>query len=243
MQQNVEKTMCGRYSLTHTAQDIGARFEVEAPADFSPRYNVAPTQEMPVVRAADSGARRCDALRWGLIPFWADDEKIGNRMINARSETAAQKPSFRAAFRRRRCLVVADGFYEWVEKDGDKWPLRITLGGGDLGAFAGLWERWSKDDGRVVESYTILTAAAAPELESLHDRMPVWAPEDCWEAWLFDDDGAQKVLEAMLEAFPGASVGYYPVSRELNRPGNDEPKLIEPAEVEGLPRRGGEFSA
>lgn len=236
--------MCGRYSLTHSAEEISTRFDVEAPADFGARYNVAPTQTMPVIRGKDNGDRQCAQMRWGLIPFWAEDEKIGNRMINACAETAAQKPSFRAAFRRRRCLVPADGFYEWVSKEGKKWPLRILFGEGELGAFAGLWERWSsEDEQRVVESYTILTTAAAPELESVHDRMPVWAPRDDWEAWLFDDEAAQQVLGSMIEGFPGQSLSYYPVSRELNRPTNDEPMLIEPIKKQGLPRLGGEFSA
>ena len=235
--------MCGRYSLTHSAEEISRRFNVEAPSQFEPRYNVAPTQTLPVVRAGEDGDRECAMMRWGLIPFWADDEKIGNRMINARSETAAQKPSFRAAFRRRRCLVVADGFYEWVKKDGKKWPIRITFGGGELGAFAGLWERWSSEDGRVVESYTILTAAAAPQLQDLHDRMPVWATDNCWDSWLFDDEAAQDVLENMIDEFPAPRLGYYPVSRRLNRPAHDEPALVEPIDDKELPRRGGEFSA
>lgn len=237
--------MCGRYSLTHIAEEIGRRFEVEAPAQHSARYNVAPTETMPVVRAGDEGSearRECVTMRWGLIPFWADDEKIGNRMINARSETADQKPSFRAAFRRRRCLVPADGFYEWVSREGKKWPIRITFGDGELGAFAGLWERWSGEDDRVVESYTILTAPAAAQLESIHDRMPLWAPEQCWDEWLFDDEEARGVMESMIEEFPADRVRYYPVSRQLNRPGRESPQMIEPVDEGGLPRRGGEFS-
>ena len=228
--------MCGRYSLTHTAKAIAARFDVEVLAGFVPRYNVAPTESMPVVRGTD-GERQIAPLRWGLVPFWADDLKIGARMINARSETAAKKPAFRAAFRRRRCLVPADGFYEWVKKDGKKWPIRITLGPDPLGAFAGLWERWTDDDGRVVESYTILTAEAAPALQDLHDRMPVWAPEDHWEAWLFDDDQAESVLTSMVDNFAEGDVAYRPVSRELNRPGEERPEFIEPIDEPGLPRR------
>lgn len=231
--------MCGRYSLTHTAEQISARFDVEAPVEFSPRYNVAPTQTMPVVRADEQqqgGERQSAQLRWGLVPFWADDVSIGSRMINARSETAAQKPAFRAAFRRRRCLIPADGFYEWIAKEGAKWPLRITVGEGRLGALAGIWERWTGDDGDVVESYAILTAEAAPVLESIHDRMPVWAPSDHWDAWLFDDEAAESVLESMIEHFPEDSVGYYAVSRRLNRPVHDEANLIEPVDEAGLPR-------
>lgn len=232
--------MCGRYSLMHSAEEIAARFDVEVPEEFSPRYNVAPTQEMPVVRsdAGQAGLRRkMRNLRWGLIPFWADDKKIGSRMINARAETAASKPSFRAAFRRRRCLVPIDGFYEWVELDGQKWPIRITVGDDGLGAFAGLWERWSGDDGQVVDSYTILTTKAAPVVADLHDRMPVWAPEDDWQAWLEDDDSAESTLESMIDRFPAETVRFMPVSRKLNRPIHDDPELIEPVDDPRLPRR------
>lgn len=232
--------MCGRYSLTHTAEQIAARFDVEKPHGFQPRYNVAPTQTMPVVRRGEDEQQKSRViaeLRWGLVPFWADDLRIGARMINARSETAAGKPAFRAAFRRRRCLVPADGFYEWVKKDGQKWPLRITVGDDGLGAFAGLWERWTGDDGRVVESYTILTTEAAPVVSDLHDRMPVWAPSEYWAQWLADDDGADSVLTAMIEAFPAGTVAYAPVSPALNRPGNDAPDLIDPIDEQGLPRR------
>ena len=234
-----EYDMCGRYSLTQTADEIAARFDVEAPAGFEPRYNVAPTETMPVVRRRDKASadgREAPFLRWGLVPFWADDPSIGNRMINARSETVADKPAYRAAFGRRRCLVPTDGFYEWVERDGQKWPIRIEIGGG-LGAFAGIWERWTGDDGRVVESYSILTTDAAPVLEELHDRMPVWAPEDHWDAWLTDDDGAGDVLTSMLASFPEPSVTYRPVSPRLNRPGEDDPEVLEPVDEPGLPRR------
>lgn len=232
--------MCGRYSLTHSAEQIAARFNVDVPGKITPRYNVAPTDEMPVVRSdgdEQTPKRAVANLRWGLIPFWADDTSMGYRMINARSETAANKPAFRAAFSRRRCLVVTDGFYEWVEKEGDKYPIRITVGDDGLGAFAGLWERWEGDDGEVIESYTILTTDADPVIQPLHDRMPVWAPKDHWDAWLFGDDGPEQVLDSMIEHFPAHRVGYRPVSRQLNRPGNEGPQLWEPERTEGLPSR------
>lgn len=230
--------MCGRYSVMHSAEEIAARFGVDVPGDYSPRYNVAPTQCMPVVRpGGERHEREISNLRWGLIPFWADDTKIGSRMINARAETAASKPSFRAAFGRRRCLVPADGFYEWVEMDDQKWPIRITVGDDDLGAFAGLWERWSGDDGDVVESYTILTTKVAPVISDLHDRMPVWAPREYWRAWLEDDEDAQTTLESMIEKFPAETVGYGPVSRKLNRPTYDGPELVDPIDEARLPRR------
>ncbi len=228
--------MCGRYSLTHSAEEIAARFNVDRPRDFQPRYNVAPTQVMPVVRGAD-GERELAELRWGLIPFWAKDKKIGNRMINARAETAAKKPAFRAAFRRRRCLVAADSFYEWVEREGKKWPIRIRFGQGELGAFAGLWERWTDEQEQVIESYTILTTEAHEVLVDIHDRMPLWAPAQYWDNWLFDDRAAEEVMDSMIDDFPSQQVSYEPVSRELNRPGNEGPQLVEPLEKDGLPRR------
>ncbi len=230
--------MCGRYSLTHSAEAIAARFDVDALRGYQPRFNVAPTDTMPVVRGGDKtdGQRELSELRWGLVPFWADDLKIGSRMINARSETVANKPAFRAAFRRRRCLVPNDGFYEWVELDGKKWPIRITVGDDQIGAFAGLWESWTDDD-RVVETYTILTTAAASVVADLHNRMPVWAPEEHWDTWLNDDEHAETTLTSMIEAFPGDDVAYWPVSRELNRPGPDDPALIEPIDDKRLPRR------
>jgi len=220
--------MCGRYTLTHTASAIAARFEVEELKGFEPRFNVAPTQEMPVVRRADGSGRRVDCLRWGLIPFWAKEKKIGYRMINARSETAANKPSFRNAFKSRRCLVVSDGFYEWVKRDGEKWPTRVIFGGGELGAFAGLWESWTDEDGEKVETYTILTTDAAPVLQDLHERMPLWAPQEYWDRWLYDDEHSEETMSAMKEAFPEEAVTTYPVSRELNRVQNDRAELIEP---------------
>ncbi len=231
--------MCGRYSLTHSSEEIAARFNVEITFEVSPRYNVAPTDQMPVIRSGGqqgAEAREAAVLRWGLVPFWADDESIGYRMINARSETVGEKPAFRAAFRRRRCLVVVDAFYEWVEDNDKKWPIRITVGDEPLGAFAGIWERWSGDD-RVIESYTILTTDAHDVVAPLHDRMPVWAPQDHWDAWLFGDEAPQQVLESMIEHFPADSVGYGPVSPKLNRPGNEGEELMDPERVEGLPER------
>ena len=159
-------------------------------------------------------------------------------MINARSETAAEKNAFRAAFQRRRCLIPTDGFYEWVEKDGSKWPIRITVGDDGLGAFAGLWERWKSGDGEVLETYTILTAEAADAIGELHGRMPVWAPEEHWEAWLFADGGAGKVLDSMIEHFPEDAVKYRPVSPRINRAGTEGPELMEEPDDPNLPRRG-----
>ncbi len=227
--------MCGRYSLIHGASEIAARFDVEEMPGWSPRYNAAPTDSMPVV--VWEGGRHVRRLRWGLVPFWAEDLKVGARMINARSETAAKKPAFRAAFRRRRCLVVADGFYEWVSRDGKKWPIRVTFGEGELFAMAGLWERWSPEGGDQVETFTILTTDAQGVMEEVHHRMPVWCDPRRWEDWLCCDGAdAEGVLEEIQGDFDDSQVSLTPVSRRLNRPGVDEPELWEPVDEPGLPR-------
>lgn len=164
-------------------------------------------------------------------------------MINARSETAATKPAFRAAFKRRRCLIPVDGFYEWVDRGGKKWPIQIRIKeeGEDqpeLGAFAGLWESWSGEDGEEIESYTILTADAGPIVEEVHHRMPIWAPEGLWQPWLdVENPFGDALLEAMVRGFPADRVELRPVSRELNRAGNEGPGLIEEVDEPGLPRR------
>lgn len=230
--------MCGRYSLTHTAEEIARRFDVEAPVWFRPRYNAAPTETMPVVRATgDDRQREIAELRWGLVPFWADDLKIGARMINARSETVGEKPAFRTAFSRRRCLIPNDGFYEWVERDGKKWPIRIAVGDDGLGAFAGIWERWESAEGRVVETFSILTAEADESIAELHDRMPVWAPDEHWEAWLFADSGADEIVASMVEHFPAESIRYGPVSRRLNKAGTEGAELMEAPDGPRLPTK------
>ena len=229
--------MCGRYSLIHSASAIAERFSLEKLPEMEPRYNAAPTDRMPVIRQGGE-AREIARLRWGLVPFWAKDEKVGYRMINARSETVATKPSFRQAFQRRRCLVPFDGFYEWVEKGGRKWPIRIIFGEEEeLQAFAGLWELWTGPEGETLESFTILTTAANPVLEEIHDRMPVVVPEPFWDRWIGENEEPQEVLEEILEAFPAAKVGFGPVSREINRAGVEKPELIEPSEEPDLPRR------
>lgn len=228
--------MCGRYSLIHSASAIAERFSLEVEEELRPRFNAAPTDRMPVIRVGKEG-RELARLRWGLVPFWAKDLKVGYRMINARSETAAEKPSFRQAFARRRCLVVFDGFYEWVKKGGEKWPIRITFEGGELQAFAGLWERWKGEDGEVVESFTILTTDADPVLEEIHDRMPVVVPEKLWSSWLGEEEAPEEVLAAALRDFPAEKVGFEPVSRELNRAGVEKPELIEPVDEPDLPRK------
>src|SRR5262249_23577950 len=167
--------MCGRFTRTAASKEtLADLFQLSDPPGLLPLFNIAPTQPVAAVRVVPGGhEREMVALRWGLIPSWANDPKIGYKMINARAETAATKPSFRSAFRSRRCLLVADGYYEWQKQAGAKQPFYIRLKGGKLFAFAGLWERWAPTDGEAIESCTILTTAANELTKPIHDRMPV----------------------------------------------------------------------
>ncbi len=230
--------MCGRYTITRPA-DLVQELGVETQQELAPRYNVAPTQNLPVVRAGQEGGpgRELAVMRWGLIPSWAKDPKIGNRMINARSETAAEKPSFRVAMKRRRCLILADGFYEWAKEGGPayrgpayrgaKQPYHIHLTGHRPFVFAGLWERWSK--GEVpIESFTILTTAANDAIRPLHDRMPVILGKEDHDLWLDPAVGDKERLKPLLKSYPDEEIAYQAVSRLVNNPRNDVPQCVEP---------------
>ena len=218
--------MCGRYTLATPVGRLAEEFAFDSSSkDFRTSYNVAPTQQVPAV-LAEGGARRLEMLRWGLVPSWADDPGIGARMINARSETAPEKPSFRSAFRRRRCLIRADGFYEWKRLNGSKQPYSFRIDGGRPFAFAGLWESWNKDG--EIRSCAILTTTANDLVEEVHERMPVILPRDRYDAWL-DPEAEEEELAALLVPYPGDDLETYPVSRFVNSPGNDDPRCIEPA--------------
>lgn len=218
--------MCGRYTLAVSPAQLAARFEV-APLALQPRYNIAPTQPAPVVRLSN-GARELALLRWGLIPSWANDAAIGARLINARSETVLEKPAFRTAFRRRRCLIPASGFYEWQQQTSGKQPFYFTPVDGDLMAFAGLWEQWRAPDGAVVESYTILTTAANEIVAPIHDRMPVILPPDLDALWLDPAADAARLHDLCLTP-PPVALRVYPVSKAVNQVRNDGEGLIQPA--------------
>ena len=196
------------------------------------RFNIAPTQPIAAVRQLGPGEpRQLDALRWGLIPSWAKDPAIGNRMINARAETLAEKPAYRAAYRQRRCLVLADGFYEWQKTASGKQPYYIRLADDRPFAFAGLWERWQDKtlkDAPVLESCTIITTDANQLVQPIHDRMPViLAPED-YEQWLDPSLDAAEQLAPLLRSYPAEKMTAYPVSSLVNRPTNDSPECIQP---------------
>jgi len=220
--------MCGRYTLSDPG-DLMETLEIEDPGPIEARYNIAPTQNVPVVRASDDG-RELAHLRWGLIPFWADDPSIGNRMINARSETVAEKASFKHALKRRRCAIPADGFYEWKKMGGGKQPFHIHLPGLEPFVFAGLWERWTKGD-EPVESCTIITADANDTIRDLHNRMPVILPEDALGLWLDPSVEDPEAVTRVLGPWQGEELEFFPVSRVVNSPANDRPECIEKIEL------------
>jgi putative SOS response-associated peptidase YedK len=204
-------------------------FELPYVPPLEPRYNIAPTQPVAAVRYdIDTGERKLDLLKWGLIPFWAKDAGIGNRMINARSETVAEKPAFRAAFRERRCLVPADGFYEWQKLGTRKQPHHIHLPGGGGFGIAGLWESWESGEGDTVESCTLLTTEANETLKPIHHRMPVILDPSDYDVWLDPKLTDRDTLEHLLRAMPEDALVASPVSTLVNSPGNQGPELIAP---------------
>jgi len=240
--------VCGRYTLTVPAEVVAEVFGVDAPLDddvrlYGPRFNVAPTQDVPVIRAGDlrraretaDGAgetrdergprRRLDLLRWGLVPWWADDPSIGTRMINARSESAADSPAYRESFRNRRCLVAADGFYEWASERGGRQPYWVHAPHGSPFAFAGLWSRWRQGGGEPLETFTILTRDAAPGIRHLHDRMPVILDPADHDLWLDPANDDPAALAAAVER-ARVDLATRRVDRRVNRPENDGPELL-----------------
>ena len=217
--------MCGRFAFYSPSEATAALFGAAGSLAVEPRYNIAPTQDIAAVRNRDDDGRELVKLRWGLVPFWAKDPSIGNRMINARAETVAEKPAFRAAFRRRRCLVLADGFYEWKKSGSGKTPYLISLASGQPFAFAGLWEHWeSKDTGEVIESATLLTADASSFMAQLHNRMPVILEPATADRWLAGDDTVVDVA-----VFGPPALRAWPVDRRVNDARNEGRELIEPA--------------
>lgn len=217
--------MCGRFARYSPAEELAAAAEAKLVAvPPPPSWNVAPGQGVLAVRSG-AGGREAVMLRWGLIPHWAKDRRIGERMINARAETAAEKPAFRSALRHRRCLVLADGFYEWQRQGRVRQPYYIRRPQGPM-AFAGLWERWEQD-GDYVESCTVLTTAANSSIAPLHERMPVLLGPEHYALWLAPEVQTPEPLQPLLQPWPEPLV-IHPVSRAVNRPDHDGPELIEP---------------
>jgi putative SOS response-associated peptidase YedK len=214
--------VCGRYVLASPGEVIAGYFRLAEVPEYAPRYNIAPTQAALVVRETQDGEREAVLLRWGLIPSWAKDPTIGSRMINARAEGLPDKPSFRAAFRRRRCLVPADGFYEWrPAAGGRKQPYFIRLASGAPLALAGLWEEWRAPEGGAIATFTIVTTAASGQLQALHDRMPVVVAPADHDEWLSSPNPS-----ALLVPWQGEPFELVPVSTRVNNVANDDPTLI-----------------
>ncbi|HZD52122.1 MAG TPA: SOS response-associated peptidase [Woeseiaceae bacterium] len=217
--------MCGRFAFYSSSEAAAALFRAQVVATVDPRYNIAPSENVAAIREPSSGRRELVTLRWGLVPYWAKDPSIGHRLINARAESAAEKPAYREAFRKRRCLVLADGFYEWRPGPGGKIPWFVSLANGEPFAFAGLWERWrDRGTGEALETATIVTTAAQGFIAELHDRMPVVLQREQGDRWLAGDDG---LLEEAAEHPPALRA--WPVDRKVNGAGNEGAELIEPA--------------
>ena len=224
--------MCGRFTLTVDAAELQAAFPgLQLPEDqshLSPRYNIAPTQPVTAILNGDNINLR--QLQWGLIPFWSQDSQTGARLINARAETLADKPSFRMALRRWRCLILADGFYEWQRlSNGHKQPIYVRLRSGGVFAFAGLCESWSppgSDSADVLHSCAIITTEPNELLQPIHNRMPVILPSSSYEVWLEPGDVAPSALQLMLRPYPAVEMSAYAVSRTVNNPRNDSPDCV-----------------
>lgn len=230
--------MCGRFTLRTPTKTLASLFDGLRFPELRPRYNIAPTQDVVCVRQSAEGNNETAMLRWGLVPFWSKDIKIGARMINARSETVATKPAFRAAYKSRRCLVLADGFYEWKKVGKEKQPFYITLADNGPFCMAGLWESWQEkktDNSKQadpVESCTVLTTSANRMMSPLHDRMPVILPQEQYEFWLDVEFKDRDRLEGLLVPCPDDQLQTRPVSKLVNKASNDDPECIAPPQGE-----------
>jgi putative SOS response-associated peptidase YedK len=227
--------MCGRYLLTTPVDALSRLFRISERPNLGPRYNIAPTQDVPIVRVSREGDRReLIMVRWGLVPYWADDVKIGNRLINARAETIERTPAFREAYRRRRCLVPADGFFEWRKQGRQRQPLLVRRRDRAPFAFAGLSERWKQPDGGMLRSCTIVTCPPNALVAAVHDRMPVILAEADHDAWLRPETDGRPLLRPC----PADWLEAIAVSSRVNSPANDDPECIAPlidtAEPPGL---------
>lgn len=219
--------MCGRYTLRHSPDQIALRFNVATvQAEPAARFNIAPTQ--PVAVITENSPRTLQMMRWGLIPSWAKDPAIGNKLINARAETLAEKPSFKAALSRRRCLIPADGFYEWRKEGTHKQPMYIHAGTDELFAFAGLWETWKEPGGELLSTCTIITVAPNALMATIHDRMPAILRREDEAAWLDRTTTQVEAVLPLLQPYPDNVLEAYPVTKRVNIATSDEADLIHP---------------
>jgi len=222
--------VCGRFTLRAPPEAVAEHFGLAEPPELSARYNIAPGQPVAAIRAGGGGETRlCELRTWGLVPGWAEAPSIGHRMINARAETVAEKPAFRNAFRKRRCLIPADGFYEWAPGPTPKQPYHIAREDGALFGFAGLWEAWRSEDGREVQSCTIVTTRANATLRRVHDRMPVILDAADYAAWLDPGQRDAERLRELLAPCPEEWLVLQTVGLRVNNPRNDDPECVAPA--------------
>lgn len=217
--------MCGRYMLATPRERLVERFRTQHAVELVPRYNIAPSESVAAIRESVNQERELVLLRWGLVPSTIKDTKNGYRMINARAETLSQRPAFRSAFAHRRCLIPADGFYEWRHTNGTKQPYFVRARDEDLLAFAGLWERWQRGE-QVIESCTIITTDANESLASIHHRMPVILPEDTYDRWLDSSVQDPGTLQPLLLPYDTTKLVAYPVCKRVNHPKNDDAECI-----------------
>ena len=218
--------MCGRYTQTKSGEAIARTFNLSKTPDPQPRYNIAPTQPVAAI-AQTEDERAYRIFQWGLVPSWSKDPSIGSRMINARSETAAEKPSFRAAFKRRRCLIVADGFYEWQKTGGKKQPYYVQVEDQEIFGFAGLWETWQSGDGSHLESCTILTTEPNGLMETIHNRMPVIVHPEDFDLWLDPSLQDGRHVQHLLRPYEDEAMAAYAVSTTVNNPRNESAACVE----------------
>ncbi len=221
--------MCGRFALTVDPADLQENFPgYNFPSQYSPRYNIAPSQ--PILALPNDGTSHVDFFVWGLIPSWAKDPAIGSKLINARAETLAEKPSFRSAYRHQRCLIFSDGFFEWQPRTDakSKVPYFIQLEGGHPFAFAGLWARWQSPDGSEVKSATIITTTPNELMAKIHNRMPVILPSEAYGRWLDPKPAQASDLQDLLVPYPGEKMTAHPVSTLVNKPENDRAEVVLP---------------
>jgi putative SOS response-associated peptidase YedK len=222
--------MCGRFAQRTHPKRLAEEFKVGAVPEVEARYNIAPTQNILGVREVTEG-REMTFFKWGLIPSWAKDASMGARLINARSETIGEKPAFREAFKKRRCIIPADGFYEWQRTGEKKQPFFFRLSDESSFGFAGLWEKWQDGEGKAIESCTIITTEANDVLRPVHDRMPVILHPEEYALWLGDDERQQGLLAELLRPYPAEAMVVYPVSPLVNSPRNKGAELIVQVEL------------
>lgn len=220
--------MCGRFSFSPLAKIIEDRFDVKVdPGQYTPRYNSAPSQSLAVI--SNANVNELSYYKWGLIPFWAKDKNIGNKMINAKAETIMEKVSFKNPFKRKRCLVLSDGFYEWKKiNPKEKIPYRIHMEDDSLFSMAGIWDTWKDKEGNLINSFAIITTSPNELMENIHNRMPVILEKKDEKAWLKETD--TDFLQSLLKPFPAKQMTAYSISKLVNYPKNDSPEILKPAE-------------